>query len=225
MKKLVVYLVMLLGEVLVALSSMYLLQDVEPTNLLAFNVCVISMVYLLLFASVFNIFNVINNSEEGSNGKVAILWLGLLIYFGLSILGIYLSYLLSCSIFEAVLMQGGAIFVLLIFVILYKYAHWNFISSDSKNKESLKMVSALLWQLEVDVTTDPAKSSRIEQVNDLKDKLRYITYSSRPAAVELDNKVAQVITELKIIDASETERWNQLFNLCLSFVKLRKQQL
>lgn len=228
--KIPLFLLMLAGEVLLCVGMVLLLGDVEPTNLLVVNTVAISMVYLLIFASSFDLFDEVS-VEGSSTAGLGLTIYGVVSFAVLSICCIVASYVWRWDLAIAILAQGGALFVLFTFLILSRMALSGVTEGTNiveSRKESLRHAMHLLDRVELQAKIDGSKPRRAQDVEKIKEELRYVTFSDRDNAQYLDDKLIGAIGELSSLLSSATSdnrQWSDVVDRCLVVIKQRKQQL
>ncbi len=231
MNKVILYLLMLMGEVFICILSLLFLRDLEPTNLYVLNIIVLSVAYCLTFATTFDLFNDIDNRHTSRTAGLGVMWYGLLLYLLIGVGGVAASYIWSWDLTIALVVQFGALFILALFFAL-KYmtsqgveeAEYN----NNNRKRSLTCALESLNSLEADIKLDTQRAHRSQQIDSLKEQMRYITYSDREGAKDIDLKLANAFKELSMMRGTTHDdevKWSGAVERCHTIIKLRKQQL
>ena len=230
MNKVLIYLLILLGEGLLCGALFLFMKDIEPTNLFILNTSVLSIVYLLIFFFCFDLGNTTTASRHSFSG-LGFTWYGISIYSFLILGGVVSSYVWLWSFSSTLLVHGISAFILLLFMIFGRItvsAVTESIEQVENRKESLQFVIKQLNMLEFEVQMNPIVSNYSPQIDSLREQIRYITHSNNIAAKDLDIKLAQTIKEMTFLSSNskiDKERWIAAYDRCLTLIKLRKNQL
>ncbi len=219
---------MIFGEVILAISLFLVLKSVEPVELLIPSIITASVIYLLLFSTIFNFFGIVNNIGHTTSG-LGFLWSGIVVYALLATGSVIVSYFLALSVGLFVLLQAVAIFILLIFVLLSLFAKGGVEEGMRKvdnRKLSLKMASSQLDQVEITIQTGRGDlRSRAAHIVALKEDMRYITYSEREDALAMDNRLILAFDTLMKNTTCDDQTWAKLIENCKILILMRKKLL
>ncbi len=231
MSKFFVYLLMLFGEILVASLSFILLKDLGSAELLAVNMVVISSVYLLIYSMLFNLFGLVSARDESSTVGVGAMMYGAVLYSVVALGLVVCSYTIIWDIWLYSILQACDLFVLLIFVVISSLSIRNVTQNMNQvqgRKSSLNGIMAQLDNLYMDVKTTQSKSRRVQIVEQIKEQVRFITYSNSPEAMAIELQISNIINDMTFIPCASSDddkQWGKAVNKCLALIELRKQKM
>lgn len=222
---------MLLGEVLLCAASFLFLKELVPQHLFTLNTIVLSIVYLLIFSFVFDVFDDLNLKSNSSTAGIGITWTGIIVYSLIAVALVVASYSWEWKLIYAIFAQCAALFVLLIFVFMSRSAVDSVeyaLQNVEVRKESLKLVYQQFENLEIEVKLNPDQAIKSQQIERLKRELRFITYSDGETAMNLDQKLVNTLSEMTLMlshSQFDNNRWLDAVERCEALIKLRKQQI
>ncbi len=221
---------MILGECFILFTSFLFLKQIEPTNLFALNVIILSLAYLLTFSLWFNLFNIVSLKSNSSTSQIGALTWGSTTYLMLSIGMIICSYLFEWELSIAIWAQCAALLPLLLSIVVGQVSRTTVstaLQQHEDRKLSLQQIADRISTLEIEIKCNSSDSQRILQIDNLKEQLRYITHSDNPKAKAIEANILNTIVDMTHIAHStqqESDEWNAAVKKCFTLISLRKQQ-
>ncbi len=221
---------MLLSEAFIIFTAFLFLKPLEPTNLFALSTVVLSFAFLLNYCLIFDLFDLVSMKSSSSTSQLGALMWGSKLYLIIALGAIVCSYSFEWELSVAIWAQCGALLPLILSII-FSMMSVNAVSSaeqqHTERKESLKEISDRLFTMELEIKCDPSKSGRTQQIDQIKEQIRYITYSSAPKAKEIERQILNTIIEMTHIPSSTPQdagEWSTAVEKCFTLIALRKKQ-
>ncbi len=225
MNRILLVLLMVLGEGLLLAASFLFLKDLSSVEVFTLNTVVLSMVFVLLFSQNFLLSSKSTDKSHTPAGY-GISWLGLILYSASAIAVVVLSYGIIYSFPLMLILQGVALFILLFFAVMGRMSRSSVkvaINEIEARKYILRDLLSQLNILEVEVKISSKLSLHSPQISKLREELRFITPSSNTEAHSLEEQIEGAILQLRRQVASyNPERWAILYERCLALIELRK---
>lgn len=227
MNRILLVLLMVLGEGLLLAASFLFLKDLSSIEVFTLNTVVLSMVFVLLFSQNF-LLSSKSTDESHSPAGYGISWIGLILYAAAAITVVVLSYGIIYSFPLMLILQGVSLFILLFFAVMGRISSSSVkvaIDEIEARKYILRDVLSQLDILEVEVKTSQQLSLHTPQIAKLREEIRFITPSPNADAHSLEEQIEGAIFQLRHQVASyNPERWLTLYDRCLALIQLRKSK-
>lgn len=228
MKKVLPYLLIAAGLILVIAVFFLFLHDVLPNNFFFLNLSVCAIVYLLIVTRWFNLTGSTIKFER-SIGGLGILWWAIPLYSLFALILVAIPLLKdNCSFKVYIVLQVA---LLLIFAF---FAFFSFFAKDNVNevnksfvdmRSGLKSIASVLESIELAVKLKPSLNQSESGIAELKENLKYITASTTPAAIQLEERILATLNELlskiNTVDFREVNSYTERVKLLM---QSRKQQ-
>lgn len=204
------------------------LKNVQETNLFYLNLIATCLVYGIVLLRVSDIFGSVERVAKAGSGY-GLKWLGVWLYTPLALALIVFSIILGLGFNLCIIGHIILLFGLLVFFFLGSLTKNNVnevIDKIDARKSGLKEISAQIDVLEMQNKLNNGALYQ-DAIDKLRENVRYITGSDKPAAVELENKL---IEKIRLIasqiehDSQTAEVINEEFQDCMKIIELRKKQ-
>lgn len=219
----------LLGGLGIIITAYFLLlKDIQEEKLFYLNMIATCLVYAIVFLRATDVFGSIGKIARNSSGY-GLKWYGVCFYTPLALGLIVCSVIYGLSFNFCFIGHLTLLFILLSFFFLGAVVknNVNEVMGDIETQKSgLKEISAKIDLLEMHSKLDKEGSYQ-EAIDRLRENVRFITASDKPAAIALDNKLIekiQLISSQVEHNSQPTEFINSELDECMSIIELRKKQ-
>lgn len=225
----IISILFLLGGLGIIIAAYFLfLVDVQEENLFYLNMVVTCLIFAIVFLRGTDIFGPVDRVAKSSSGY-GLKWYGVWVYIPLALGLIIFSIIFGLGFNLCLIGHLSLLFVLLLFFFfgsLVKNNANEVIGDIGGRKTGLKEITDQIDLLEMQSKLSKGISCQ-EAIDKLRENVRFITASDRPAAVAFENKI---IEKIRLI-SSQIEHNSQPaevisaeFEECLSIIELRKNQ-
>lgn len=228
-KSQIISILFLLGGVGIIIASFFLfLEEYQESNLFYLNMVATCIVYSINFISAFDIFSPIERVSKSSSGY-GLQWYAVWAYTPIALALIILSIIYSFSFNFCLIGHLVLLFFLLLlffFASIVKTNTNEVLDNIERRKDGLKEISSEIDILEIHNKLN-GDSSYQEAIVNLRDAVRYITASDKPAAIALERKLIEKIRLVNSQIQNNSQPTEVICNElkeCLSIIELRKKQ-
>lgn len=219
---------LLAGLGIIIAAFFLFLRNLQEENLFYLNMVATCFVFVTIFFRAFDIFGTASK-VAASGSAYGLRWYGIRFYTPLALFLIILSILLKWPFNPCLIGHLILLFILLMFFFLGAIAKKSVNESMEKieaRKNGLKKLSEQISYLEMQnqIHTNGAYQ---QDINLLKEGIRYITASNNPSAINLENKLFEklrLITQQMEQASQPDDVIHSEFKECLTLIELRKKQ-
>lgn len=219
----------LLGGLGIIIASYFLfLKDVQEEKLFYLNMVVTCLVFAIVFFRATDIFGSVDKVAQSSSGY-GLKWFGVWFYTPLALGLIVCSIIYGLSFNTCLIGHLALLFILLLFFFLGSVVKNNVntvVGNIEARKAGLKEIAAQIDLLEMHNKLSKGASYQ-ESIDKLRENVRFITASDKPAAVAFENKLIekiQLIASQIEHNSQPADVINAEFDECMSIIELRKNQ-
>ena len=204
------------------------LKDLQEEKLFYLNMVATCLVYAVVFLRATDIFGSVDKVAQASSGY-GLLWTGVWIYAPLAIGLIVCSIVYGLDFKICLIGHLVLLFILLLFFFLGSVVKNNVnqvIGNIEARKVGLKEIATQIDMLEMHSKLSKGASYQ-EPIDKLKEGVRFITASDKPAAVALEGKLLEKIRLISSQiehNSQPADVINAEFEECMSIIELRKNQ-
>lgn len=204
------------------------LKDLQEEKLFYLNMVATCLVYAVVFLRTTDIFGSVDKVAQSSSGY-GLLWTGVWIYAPLAIGLIVCSIVYGLDFKICLIGHLVLLFILLLFFFLGSVVKNNVnqvIGNIEARKVGLKEIATQIDMLEMHSKLSKGASYQ-EPIDKLKEGVRFITASDKPAAVALEGKLLEKIRLISSQiehNSQPADVINAEFEECMSIIELRKNQ-
>lgn len=219
----------LLGGLGIIIAAYFLfLKDIQEEKLFYLNMVATCLAYAIVFLRVTDIFSSVDKVAQSGSGY-GLKWYGVWFYTPLALGLIVLSIIFELGFNLCLIGHLTLLFILLSFFFLGSVVKNNVneaIGSIEARKAGLKEIVAQIDLLEMQNKLSKDVSYQ-EAINKLRENVRVITPSDKPAAAAFENRL---IEKIRLIasqvehNSQPTDIINAEFDECMSIIELRKNQ-
>jgi len=225
----IISILFLLGGLGIIIAAYFLfLKDMQEEELFYLNMVATCLVYAVVFLRATDIFGSVDKVAQSGSGY-GLKWYGVWFYTPLALGLIVYSIIYGLSFSFCLIGHLALLFILLLFFFLGSVVKSNVnevIGNIENRKTGLKEIATQIDLLEMQSKLSKGASYQ-EAIDKLRENVRFITASDKPAAVAFENKL---IEKIRLI-ASQIEHNSQPadiinaeFDECMSIIELRKNQ-
>lgn len=226
--KIINYLFLVSGVGIIVAIFFLFLKDCQEEKLFYLNLVASCIIYIFIFFRSFDIFGTVG--QVGSSGSgYGIKWYGLWFYTPIAVALVTASIILEWQFNFCLIGHLILLFFLFMFFFLGRITKKNVnevIGNIESRKSGLNDIATQISLLEMNCKMGES-SAYLENVNSLREAVRFITASDSPMARTLEKKIS---TKIQLI-ATQVEHSSQPndvikaeFKECMSLVELRKNQ-
>lgn len=225
----IISILFLLGGLGIIITAYFLfLKDIQEEKLFYLNMVLTCLVYAIVFLRATDIFGPVDKVANSSSGY-GLKWYGVWFYTPLALGLIVCSIVFEWGFNLCLIGHLALLFILLLFFFLGSVVKNNaneVMGNIEARKSGLKEISTQIELLEMQSKLGKGPSYQ-EAIDKLRENVRFITVSDKPAAVALENKL---IEKIRLIasqlehNSQPTEVINSEFDECISIIELRKNQ-
>lgn len=223
-------LIALLGEIILVYCFIYFGKNV-PRDILILNLGVSTIVYLLLISDLFRPWIDLQDKSQKQIGSIGLRWFFSFVYIGLSIGAMFLLNSTGNEPFFKQLLAHSILFFLLLvglFLALSsseKVGQVYYEETEKKNRieEMRNATKSIILMLEREDNVSPVL---VNGLNELLEKLRYISPSNGERAISLERQFINDIEDLNkqiLSNMSDLEKIDRCLKSCDSTIKERKK--
>jgi len=220
---------LLLGGLGIIIAAFFLfLKDLQDEKLFYLNLAVTCLVYFVILYRSSDLFGSVETVARSSSGY-GLKWLEVWIYAPLAIALVVVSFIYGLGFNLCLLVQLALLLVLISFFFvgaLVKHNVNEVVGKIEAKKTGLKEIAAQIDLLEMQNKL-AGRGACQEDIDRLRENLRFITASDSPSAIALENKLIEKIRLIisRVERKSETpEVFHSDIEECLAIVELRKKQ-
>lgn len=225
----IISILFLLGGLGIIIATYFLFwKDIQEEKLFYLNMVATCLVYAIIFLRTTDIFGSVDKVAQSSSGY-GLKWYGVWVYTPLALGLIVFSIIYGLSFNICLIGHFVLLFILLQFFFLGSVVKNNVnevIGNIEARKAGLKEIATQIDLLEMQSKLTKGPSYQ-EAIDKMRENVRFITASDKPAAVAFENKL---IEKIRLI-ASQIEHNSQPadvinaeFDECMSIIELRKNQ-
>ncbi len=223
------YILFLLAGLGIIIAAFFLLlKNLQEEKLFYLNLSVSCFVFVTIFLRASDIFgNIVKVSSSGA--AYGLRWYGVNFYTPLAILLVVLSILLSWDFNSCLIGHLILIFILLLFFFLGSLVKSSVNASMAKienRKRGCKELSEQISYLET-ICRLNQNGTYQEEVNLLKEGIRFITASDKPEAIALEKRLSEkirLIAHQMEHSSQPADVYHSEFTECMTLIELRKNQ-
>lgn len=219
----------LIGGWGIVIAAFFLfLKNIQETNLFYLNLIATCLVYSIVIIRAYDILGPVDRVAKSGSGY-GLKWLGVWIYTPLALALIVCSIILGLGFNLCLIGHIILLFGLLSFFFLGSLVKNNVNEVTDKieaRKSGLKEISAQIDLLEMHNKMNNGALYQ-EEIDKLRENVRFITASDNPAAVAYENKLVekiQLIASQIEHDSQPAEVIKAEFKECMTIIELRKKQ-
>lgn len=225
----IISILFLLGGLGIIIAVYFLfLKDIQEEKLFYFNMVATCLVYAIVFLRATDIFGPVDKVAQNSSGY-GLKWYGVWFYTPLALGLIVCSIIYGLEFSSCLIGHLALLFILLLFYFLGSVVKNNVneaMSSVEARKSDLKEIFTQIDLLEIQSKLGKGPSYQ-EAIDKLRENVRFITASDKPAAIAFENKLIekiQLIASQIEHNSQPAEVINSEFDECMSIIELRKCQ-
>jgi hypothetical protein len=228
MKKVLFYLMLLFGEAIIIASFFLFLVDIQPADLFDLNIIIAMFVFTISYIRICDISGTITSFSKRDPG-LGVSWYGTIIYSCLAIATIILSIALQWKFSSTLIIDAILLFILFTFYISASISINNtqsVLENIDKTKDTLRLISNQINLLKISISQNPELGNN--DIETLKEHLRYVTASTNNTAKGLENKLLlklQAMTTNAEGGGYTKAAFISDIHLCENLISLRKEQL
>ena len=219
---------LLAGLGIIIATFFLLLRNLQEENLFYLNLAASCFVFITIFFRFFDILGTTRKVAD-SGSAYGLRWYGVRFYIPLALALVILSILLKWPFNPCLIGHLILLFILLMFFFLGAIAKKSVNESMVKieaRKDGLKKLSEQISYLEAQ---NQIYNSGIyqQEINRLKEGVRYITASSNPSAINLEKQLLEKLRDMtqQMEHSSQSKDViHSEFKECMTLIELRKKQ-